>query len=371
MTDNAASIKPAATGSWRLELSIQLEPNGACEVTREDIVQADLIDMQGEAWRENWLRKGYTDVAMEDLDFEVIPVFDQTGSGVAASLILRSTGPNGAVANLPFSIFALSQAAARAANRLMISGVLGAGDLYYYRVIPRRLTDKQPATPTDAKKNSTCGFSLHEEKNTPLTLLQLALPPLLANAKAVNVDDERKRAPILYTVDALTQAERLARRGAKFQPPVETGALLVGAICTCPQTNECFSLITHVIELLDTQAAKYSLTLSGRTWQRIEKVIRTMQDQPETRCHRIIGQCHGHNFKPLEATGLATSAFISADDQLWNNAVFNRQPHQLCHIFGLYEDLSKDERLFGLEDGRLLERGYYVIPEFPIDGAGK
>jgi len=370
MTDKAAGIKPAATDSWGLVLSIQLDPKNGPEATRETVTAADLSELQAEAWRENWLRKGRTDVALENLSFEIVPVFNQNGNETASSLILRSTGPDRSVENLPFSIFALSHVASRASERLIASGVLNAGDLYYYSVIPRRLAGNSPASPADTKKSSPGGFALREEKNAPPPYLQSPLPPLLRAARAVNVDTERKRYPVLYTAGALAQAERAARRGAQFEPPVETGALLVGPICTCPETNECFSVITDVIELLDTEAQTYSLTLSGRTWQRVETVIRTMQNQPETRCHRLIGQCHGHNFKPLETTGMSTSAFVSADDQLWNNAVFSRQPHQLCHIFGLDEDLHNDERLFGLEDGRLLERGYHVIPKFPPGNPG-
>jgi len=370
MTENPPGIKPVATDSWGLELSIQLDPDGGPEVTREAVTATDLSELQAEAWRENWLRSGRTDVALDDLDFEIIPVFGRNNSQVASSLMLRSTGPDGTVGSLPFSIFALSHVASRASQRLLATGVLGDEDLYYYRVIPRRLASEAPTSPADSKKGPGGGFTLREDKNAPLTCLKLPLPPLLRGARAINVDTERNRYPVFYTAEALAQAEQAARRGGQFEPPVETGALLVGPICTCPQTKECFSVITDVIELLDTEAKTYSLTLSGRTWQRIQVVIRTMQNQPETRYHRMIGQCHGHNFKPLESTGLSTSAFVSRDDQLWNNAVFSRQPHQLCHIFGLDADSRKDERLFGLEDARLLQRGYYVIPEFPSTSPG-
>jgi len=370
MTDKTASVEPVTTESWGLDLSIQLEPKGP-EIMREGVTATDLAELQGEAWRESWLRKGRSDVTLEDLDFEVIPVFDTDESEVASSLTLRSTGPGGRVGSLPFSIFALSHVASRASNRLMASGVLGTGDLYYYRVVPKRVAHREPVSSAEAKTSPSGTFTLTEEKSTPPTFMQLPLPPLLSGARAVNVDNERKRYPVFYTAEALVKAELVSRRGAEFQPPVETGALLVGPICTCPQTGESFSVITDVIELLDTEAKKYSLTLSGRTWQRVQRVVRTMQDQPETRHHRAIGQCHGHNFKPSEATGMSTSAFISADDQMWNSAVFSRQPHQLCHIFGLDAVLRKDERLFGLEDGRLLERGYYVIREFRPEGPGE
>ena len=56
--------------------------------------------------------------------------------------------------------------------------------------------------------------------------------------------------------------------------------------------------------------------------------------------------------------------FVSAGDQTWSRAVFARQPWKLCQIFGWNARRERVEGLFGLRDGRLLERGYYVIPDF-------
>jgi len=167
----------------------------------------------------------------------------------------------------------------------------------------------------------------------------------------------------------LARAEALSRKGADRSPPVETGALLVGPLCACPETREVFAVVTDVLELLDAEQEKYSLTLSGRTWQRIQAVVRARQSQPETRHLRILGQAHGHNFLPDDPqvcamAGVDSSAFVSKDDRLWNSAVFSGQPYQLCMIFGLDSAGRKVQKLFGLEDGRLLERGYYVIPRF-------
>ena len=100
-----------------------------------------------------------------------------------------------------------------------------------------------------------------------------------------------------------------------------------------------------------------------------------MTAQPVTRAHRILGQCHGHNFLPAggappcevchklkECT--RTSVFVSSDDRTWSRAVFSRQPWQLCHIFGLNARGEPTDKLFGLRDGRLLERGFHVVPNF-------
>ena len=55
---------------------------------------------------------------------------------------------------------------------------------------------------------------------------------------------------------------------------------------------------------------------------------------------------------------------MSHDDWNWTRAVFRRQPWQLCHIFGLNARHERDQGLFGLRDGRLLERGYHVLEDF-------
>jgi hypothetical protein len=41
----------------------------------------------------------------------------------------------------------------------------------------------------------------------------------------------------------------------------------------------------------------------------------------------------------------------------------------LCHIFGLSARAEPVDKLFGLKDGRLQARGYYVLPEFDLEPA--
>jgi hypothetical protein len=100
-----------------------------------------------------------------------------------------------------------------------------------------------------------------------------------------------------------------------------------------------------------------------------------MATEPATRTHRIVGQCHGHNFLPadgappcevcsrVEVCG-RTSVFVSGEDVEWSRAVFRRQPWSVSHIFGSNARREQVQGLFGLRDGRLLERGFDLIPEF-------
>jgi hypothetical protein len=109
--------------------------------------------------------------------------------------------------------------------------------------------------------------------------------------------------------------------------------------------------------------------------------MKARQTRPATRAHRILGQCHGHNFLPANGAPPCelcakvkvcsrTSVFVSQDDRLWTQAVFARQPWQQCLIYGLNARNERVHSLFGLRDGRLLERGYHVLTSCPLSVAG-
>src|SRR5207245_768434 len=72
-------------------------------------------------------------------------------------------------------------------------------------------------------------------KNLPLAYLRVPLPPLLRRARTVGEVDGRWL-PVLFTEEALTRCERFARKGAASQPPIETGAVQIGPLCSCPET---------------------------------------------------------------------------------------------------------------------------------------
>ncbi len=208
--------------------------------------------------------------------------------------------------------------------------------------------------------------------------LDVPLAPLLERARAVgppNPDCVR----IFYTEAALLRAEALSRKGADSHPAVETGGVLIGSLARCPETHDLFVLVLDVLEAADAQQKEFSLYYSSRTWGRIQAVMKAMQAQPATRTYRIVGQCHGHSFLPangappcevcprVEVCG-RTSVFVSTDDINWARAVFRRQPWHISQIFGLNARREHVQGLFGLRDGRLLERGFHVIPEFDVRG---
>ena len=181
--------------------------------------------------------------------------------------------------------------------------------------------------------------------------------------------------PVFYTEEALAKAEACARRGADTN--VESGGALLGSLAACPETGEFFSIIHDVIEVQEADEQQFSLSYSSRSWARLQKIQDARQAAYPHRAERLMGQAHGHPFRPNDgkdcaecekhATCTLTSAFVSPSDQKWHKGVFSRSPWALCHIFGLTARGEHVNQLFGLKDGRLQARGFYLLPDFPFD----
>jgi hypothetical protein len=101
-------------------------------------------------------------------------------------------------------------------------------------------------------------------------------------------------------------------------------------------------------------------------------VLVARRRQPGQHALRLLGQCHGHNFLPAGApcaecatkpACTRTSAVLSDDDLAWSRAVFPGEPWQLGHVFGLDARGTPVEGCFGQHGGRLVARGYHVIPD--------
>jgi hypothetical protein len=193
-----------------------------------------------------------------------------------------------------------------------------------------------------------------------------------ASASAAGKDNDHF--PVFYTEAAFALAERFSRKGATTVPARETGAVLAGSLCSCPETGEMFAVVCEALEARDTEQTSATLFYTSKSWQGIQEVMRARQAQPSGRSLRILGQAHGHNFLPSQdplctscediAICQRTSVFVSADDSRWSRAVFHDQPWHLCHIFGLSARGEPAHGLFGLRSGSLVLRGFHVIPDF-------
>lgn len=364
-----STARDSHAGPWALSIAMRLARDSA-ELAREPVVPDDLIDVISETWLEDILRKGRTSVTLEDFEVRVSPTWSDhhgacTGYALEGQDRVRSTSAR------RFSVSSLDWVAARAAERLIAQGALHPRDVYYYELLAEQST-------SDAGANA--GNRHATMRTRPLTPIEVELAPLLRRATPIGPTIEHAGPfEVFYTAAALADAERCARLGVQVHPPVETGGVLVGFLCTCPASGDFFAVVVEVLEAQEADQTEFSLAYSSQTWARIQVVMDTRQQHRKTRGMRILGQCHGHNFIPGDGVPPCevcdrvpvcsrSSVFVSRDDWNWNRAVFRRQPWQLCHIFGLNARREQVQGLFGLRDGRLLERGFHVLPDFDLEG---
>jgi hypothetical protein len=389
-------------------LTLRREDRGAV-LAYEPVTHGDLSDAMAELWFESCLRKGFGGVALSEVRAELRPVYPNPAEGGETGrrclgFDLETRDPKGQLSKCFFPLRSLSWVAARAARKLVSAGELKAEDTYYYELnfesAPEVGADEQAEaewtraeaewtraeaewTRAEAERTraETKWTRADPEVSThtiapaasgpPPVTLAVPLKPLLERARSA-VDLDGEHFPTFYTPEAREKAERIAREGGSSNPPIETGGLLVGPLCTCPDTGELFAVIVDVLEAANTEGTTYSLTYSGATWAQIQTVMRAKQAHPSTRGHRILGQVHGHSFLPLgglepcEACHLVeictrSSAYLSLEDRDWCRAVFSRQPWQLSHIFGFDARSERVETFYGQMSGSLVTRGYAVL----------
>ena len=336
-------------------------------LAREPVTAADLAEAIGETWREQCLRRGYPEQALSDLAVTLVPSFPQKRSGQRCrGFGLEVTLPDGRVQRQDFGLRCLQDVAARAAENLRATGQLGLEQHYFYELtagasVPQSANVSPKGRP----------FSLQVKSPAP-ACLRVALRPFLAASKAVDMVDDADF-PVFIAAAALAKADACSRQGARLAPPVESGGVLLGSLAYCETSNEFFEIVSDVLEVNEAEQTTFSLAYSGRSWTRIQAILKARQQAYPSRPLRLLGQCHGHNFLPNDgnrcdecdqrAVCSLTSVFVSADDQRWMRAVFARQPWALCQIFGLNARKEPVHQLYGLKDGQWQPRGYFVLPE--------
>jgi hypothetical protein len=330
------------------------------------VAAADLTDLLAEFWREFYLRRGSPAVPLAELEVSLEPVLEGRRGPRCLGLRVEAENGRGEAVRREYPLEVFGDSALAAAQELVRQGTLEDDSKVYYEVLARRAAEPArtpPAPPAVA----------------PLRYLTEPLTPLLDSAKPVGQLDAAAF-PVFYTEEALEKSERFSRRGAVAHPPVETGAVLVGWLSSCPDSGEFFVVVSDALEAADTEGGEYSLFYTGKTWARLRAVMKARQRGGAGRALAIVGQCHGHNFLPLGGAPQCeacpgvkvcarSSAFVSSEDRLWSRAVFHRQPWQLCHIFGLDARGERVQRLFTLEGNRLRERGYHLLARFRPSGS--
>jgi hypothetical protein len=367
--DDYTKLNPEQPDDFAYTVSVKLEQEGP-EVTRELITPKDMHELYNEAWLSH-LRDGNPDLQFSDLCLRLLPVYKKGLNDRCKGLLVESFRPGRKKRLHLFGIQAVSHVAERAAKRLLKDKTMTAGENYFYEVLAEEGA-KEPSFSQDPEPLIEGRFTVNRK---PLIYKSVPLPPLLEKARPIGKVDDWL--PIIYSSGSFLKAERLARRGADCDPPEETGAVLLGSLCSCPDTGEFFVIVSDVIELLDTEQTSFSLYYSGKTWARIQALVKARQSNPETRTERIVGQCHGHNFLPSQRIDNEqecescdkrdscemTSVFVSTNDLQWTRSVFSQQPWAFCHIFGLNTRNEPVHSQYGLQGGRLVNRGFYVLPE--------
>jgi hypothetical protein len=391
------------TPRWSLAVVLRRGESGP-QLAVEPVTDADLVEHRAEAWFAGSLRKGERGLSMSQVPMRVVP--ELTTSGRCSGFHIETFHASGRPIRHTFSTRSLKEVATRVARRLIASGTLTAEEICYFELIAQpavelsesavdtqdagpsqRVLDglpvagdtrqhiaQQPPLLTAQPEAQGHGGITFTSREAPLRFLSVTLRSLMPRAVRVGPAIE-SLSPVFYTKEAFALAERFARRGAALSPARETGAVLIGPLCACPESGEVFTVVAHVVEVAEAEEMEFSLSYTGPSWTRIQAVLQALRSGESTRSWRLLGQSHGHNFKPgsgeepcescprLEGCS-RTSVFVSEADQKWSRAVFSRQPWHLCHIFGLNARGENVHGLFGQRDGRLQERSFYLIPEF-------
>jgi hypothetical protein len=397
-------------GDPLLGLTVELRTQLAGPVVaREDVTGRDLAEALAELSFEAGLRRKGQSLALSALKAQMRPFRrnrdDSSGQASrgrggrhCSGFTLEADSPEGQPVLCQFERHVFDPVATRASRRLIEAGKLAEGDLYFYDIeVPE------------------CSVGPLDVEGSPILPEQRPIAPLLARAQAITGDPERGRAdesyareqlsggdtplrsvarqaerenpvdphsgrdgalgyPVFYTRAALDRAERISRKGAGSNPPVESGGLLLGRIFWCDESRTLYCMIEDTLEARDSEETPYSLTFTAKTWGRVQAVLRARQRRPETRNQRILGQCHGHNFLPYsenetcdgcpaQGSCKLSTAYLSESDRRWCRAVFPREPWQLSHVFGLTPRREPVSAFYGQRGAVLEPRDYYVVDE--------
>lgn len=340
---------------------VELQAADGRELGRRPLADAQLLDLRGELWFNAYPRRGTLDVPQRLSSLVVAGKMRADGRCDGFRAVFE--GPDELRIERDYDVDLVGDTATSLVCQALADERLKRNDTYVWSV--RR--DPAAGQPTRAE----LGFSV-EVTDTPLEFVTGSFPALKAMAEAVGPIDDRD-IPVFFLRQAWEKGERFARMGAERTPAVETGAVYVGVLAHCRETNEAFVVVEDALQLADAEQEEFSLTLTGATWVRVQAVLAARRKS--RRAVRLLGQCHGHNFlpaggaPPCEHCAKAevctrTSVFLSDDDRRFMRSVMPGQAYQLSYIAGFNARKEQVGSLYGIRDGRLAARGYYLIDRF-------
>ena len=110
-TRGRASVELPAD-QWNLRVVLR-QGEGGRELATELASAADVLDLQCELWRDQWLRKGQPDTPLDSLRFRLMPSFVDGDETRCEGFLLRGVAPDGKLAARDFTSESLAGVAAR------------------------------------------------------------------------------------------------------------------------------------------------------------------------------------------------------------------------------------------------------------------
>ncbi|MHC4381777.1 MAG: hypothetical protein ACYTFF_05630 [Planctomycetota bacterium] len=347
---------------WSLSVVVRRESGGA-PLACEPLAAADLVEARREAWFNGFLRRGRPQVRFEDVTTRLAPVHKE---GRCVGIVLEASAAAGGETTFhPFAFTFVAPLAQSVGERLFQDGLLAKGDTFLYELQAR------PGPATGGPDPESSGALVITTETRPPSWATKRLSPLVAEARSVG-DVSSTCFPVFFSESAHDKAEHYARKGAASMPPVESGALLIGRLCACPDSGEMYVAVDDAVEVFDATQQEFALIYTGSTWSQVEALLRSYLARPGGEHTRLVGQSHGHNFglagEPCAACPEAevcgkTNVFVSTEDRRFMRAVFAGQPWALCWIAGANARGESVVKLFTLHRGALLERGYHVVED--------
>jgi len=346
-----------------LVIDLRAEQGGVVLVT-EPVRVGDLGEAIDEVWWRGFVRRGAFDTDARDMDLRLAPVPSKKGPDKCQGFVLTTTGADGEKATLTCSLAALHPVAQRCATELHRRGLLKEADTFFYGL----RSVLEPVARPIQRSTSSQGAVLSRSRDSSFEVLSL---PALRKSSRAGVSAVAGDHHLFYAETALERAESISRQGEQQQPAVEAGGVLLGIVGWCPEARDAFVVVVDALEAQDADQEEFSLSFSGKTWSRLQTVLRARRSQPGQGALRILGQTHGHPFSPGEPCAACPetpdcpkhTAVLSEDDRRWSRAVFAGQPWQVGHLWGINARGEPTSTVYGLCGGRLEPRGYRVIAD--------
>ncbi|MHC4220015.1 MAG: hypothetical protein ACYSU7_16345 [Planctomycetota bacterium] len=346
---------------WSLSVVVRRDTDGP-PLARRDLGDADLAEARREAWYNGILRKGSPDAPFETVETRVAPVHKD--DRCIGFLIEAQRAESIDRTYHAFSLSFISPIAQSMGERLFEQGALARGDTFVYELQAR------PGSAAAGPGPETGSLKITTE-TLPPSYAVTRLRPIVAQARTVG-DISAACFPVIFSESAHARAEHYARKGAANIPPLESGALLIGRLCACPESGEMFVVVVDAVEVFDATQREFALIYTSATWSQVETILQAYRTRPGGGLLRLVGQSHGHNFgiegEPCSICAESdvcgrTNVFVSTEDRRFMRAVFAGQPWALCWIAGTNARAENVIKLFTLRRGALLERGYHVVED--------